>query len=226
MTYTIYKITCHINKKFYIGYTSKTPEQRLAQHVKDSRKEHFSHLHHAIQRYGPDQFSAEAIYQSLDKDHTHNVMEPYFIKEYDAINLGYNIQTGGEGGNGKPIKVYQYSKTLELIKVWDSLKEAAESIMVVSAMLSNVLRYADNGKGSGLKGYVWCREGVQPVLKKGSKFVEQLNENGERVALHHSVSAAARAVNASGTGITQGIKNPHQAWYGFYWRYLTCQSHS
>ena len=225
MIYTIYKITCHVNNKFYIGYTKLPTDERLKQHIKDSRKaKTFSHLHHAIQKYGASQFSIEPIYQSRYKDHTHNEMEPHFIREYDAINQGYNIQTGGEGGNGRPIKVYQYSRTLELIKVWDSLKEAAESIMVRSSQISTVLRNADEGKASMLKGSVWCREGVTPVLKKGSIFIKQLDENGKLVKLHHSLASAAREVSGTGSGVSAGLKNPHQRWYGFYWQELTSLS--
>lgn len=221
--HTIYLISNDINDKVYIGYTSMTVEQRWAFHVKDSARSRGSHLHHAIVCYGASHFKAEAIYQSLDKDHTHNVMEAHFIKEYDSITNGYNLQPGGEGGTGKPIKVYQYSRTLELIKVWDSAKEAAASINVSPAAIATALRNADKGKASALKGFVWTRQGISPSLKKGSMLIEQLTRDGDRVAIHHSTISAAKTVSGTSSGITQGLRNPHQAWYGFYWRPFTSQ---
>jgi group I intron endonuclease len=56
-----------------------------------------------MNKYGDDQFSFEVIYQSKDKDHTHKVMEPLFIAEYNSIETGYNITPGGEGTFGRVI---------------------------------------------------------------------------------------------------------------------------
>lgn len=105
-TYTIYKATCLTNGKVYIGFTSKWP-QRVNGHNYDRRYGNANNkaFYNAIKKYGWDNFTWEAIYQSIDREHTLKEMEPYFINEYrswvgfDDCN-GYNITKGGEGTSG------------------------------------------------------------------------------------------------------------------------------
>lgn len=97
--YTIYRITNIITQKVYIGYTSFDIKIRFKQHIILSKnKKQKSHLQSSIAKYGVDNFIIQSIYQSKEQDYTMNVMEPYFIKEYDSYgNNGYNETPGGEG---------------------------------------------------------------------------------------------------------------------------------
>lgn len=53
-----------------------------------------------MRKHGFHNFLWEIIYQSLDKQHTLNEMEQYFINQYDTIHPnGYNMKIGGSGGN-------------------------------------------------------------------------------------------------------------------------------
>lgn len=90
--YTIYRFTNRVNGKVYIGYTSQTPERRYQSHTTTKLKHK---LHQAFDEYGLDNFAFDVIYQSKDGDHTLNVMEQYFIDEYDSIRCGYNMVSGG-----------------------------------------------------------------------------------------------------------------------------------
>jgi len=110
--YSIYKITNTINNKIYIGYTTQPIEKRWAQHVNNSRYTN-THFSNAIKKYGPSAFRIECLYQSLDKEHTHCVMEPYFIKEYNSYNsTHYNSTAGGDGGPTLPGELNgMYGKT-------------------------------------------------------------------------------------------------------------------
>lgn len=58
---------------------------------------------YAIRKYGWENFASEVIYQSLDQDHCHNVMEEHFIREYRSHvdeGCGYNQSYGGDGQRG------------------------------------------------------------------------------------------------------------------------------
>lgn len=106
--YTIYKATNVINNKFYIGFDSNWPN-RKKHHLKSNKKYLFCN---AIKKYGKDNFIWEPIYQSKNAEHTLKIMEPYFIKEYNSYENGYNMTLGGEGTFGyKPTK-----ETLEKIR--------------------------------------------------------------------------------------------------------------
>lgn len=102
--YSIYKSTCTVNGKVYIGYTSNYTS-RVYSHKNDCFKKHKNtSFYSAIRKYGWDNFTWEIIYQSYDRTHTLEVMEPFFIREYNSYvhfenSNGYNMTFGGECSN-------------------------------------------------------------------------------------------------------------------------------
>lgn len=96
--YTIYKAINKVNGKVYIGFDSKYPN-RITVH-KSASKNQDCKFYRAIRKYGWDNFEWEILYQSADRDYTLNIMETYFINEYDSLNNGYNSTLGGEGSFG------------------------------------------------------------------------------------------------------------------------------
>jgi len=95
MIYVIYKVTNTLNNKVYIGYTNNL-RVRKSKHKRNSQYGG-NRFYNAILKYGWDNFNWEIIYCSKDKEHCLNEMEPYFIKEFNSINNGYNITEGGAG---------------------------------------------------------------------------------------------------------------------------------
>lgn len=101
--YTIYKATNKVNGKSYIGYSADwKSRRRIHKYIADKNKKSYP-FYNAIRKYGFDNFSWEVIYQSKDKMHTLEEMETFFIHEYYTLAPnGYNMKTGGEGGNLNP----------------------------------------------------------------------------------------------------------------------------
>lgn len=97
--YSIYKVTNTINNKVYIGFDSKWPnrqnEHKYNLNLRNQK------LYCAIRKYGWNNFTWEVIYQSKDGTHCLQVMESYFINEYDSFRNGYNLTLGGEGSLGR-----------------------------------------------------------------------------------------------------------------------------
>jgi len=116
--YTIYKVTNNITSDAYIGFTSNTPEQRLAGHLKEAEYTNH-HFHNALRKYGVDNFMLETLYMSYDEKHTINIMEPHFIAEYNTFTgPGYNMTSGGDCGprlSGKANGMYGKKHTKESI---------------------------------------------------------------------------------------------------------------
>jgi hypothetical protein len=109
--YTIYLATNTVNGKQYVGYDSAWP-RRMRGHLTGaytkSPKTYKQHFHDAIRKYGKENFTWEVLYQSLDEDHTLNVMESHFIEQYRtfvgfADCNGYNLTLGGEGQKMRPV---------------------------------------------------------------------------------------------------------------------------
>lgn len=100
----IYKTTNLINQKFYVGKDT---------HNNPNYYGSGKRLKLAIQKYGIENFEKEIIEicDSLDKL---NEREKFWIKELNAINEGYNISLGGDGGDtiSKNPKKYEIGKKI------------------------------------------------------------------------------------------------------------------
>jgi group I intron endonuclease len=147
--YTVYRALNTINGKVYIGFDSAWP-QRKTDHLyryKTPRKWK-SAFYDAITQYGPDAFVWDVIYQSVDYEHTKNVMEPYFITEHHSFGNGYNMTAGGEGTRGKKhrpevIEKFKAAKSGENNPCWGR-KQSQEEI-------TKRLRYGPDNKHYGRK---------------------------------------------------------------------------
>jgi group I intron endonuclease len=95
--YVLYRITCSENGKAYIGYSSKSAEDRFKAHLLNARWKRKTALYNAIRRYGEAAFSVETILRC--ETHTEACEhEIRLIAEIcSLIPLGYNMTRGGDG---------------------------------------------------------------------------------------------------------------------------------
>jgi len=95
--YTLYKITCSANGKAYVGYTSKTAEERFRAHLLNAKWKRRTALYDAIRKYGPEAFSVEVLLAC--KDHASACEhEVRLIAEMNCLlPAGYNMTLGGDG---------------------------------------------------------------------------------------------------------------------------------
>lgn len=122
----IYKIENKINKKMYIGMTTRNIQIRIRDHERvyndsESRSYNFK-LYKTMRKYGFENFEFSTI-EECDNSIL-GEKEKYYIKLYDTVNNGYNEALGG---NGKPLWT---DKQIEACKVlYDNgwlLKDIAE----------------------------------------------------------------------------------------------------
>lgn len=64
----IYKITCIVNNKVYIGQTSETLKQRFSRHMGYQKEEHDTKFYRAVRKYGRNQFTIEQIDYAYNQD--------------------------------------------------------------------------------------------------------------------------------------------------------------
>lgn len=97
-TYRIYKITNKINGKCYIGWTSWPIIKRFTAHkvLSKLKPRDCPKFYNAIRKYGIDNFSHEEIFSCSCKPLS-CYLEIHYIKLYDSIKNGYNIEPGGTG---------------------------------------------------------------------------------------------------------------------------------
>ena len=93
---TIYKITCLVDGKFYVGQTRQKLNRRISQH-KSSKRE--SGIDAAIRKYGWDgNFTIEVL--EVCPVEKLSEREIFFIAELDCkAPKGYNLKDGGSGTN-------------------------------------------------------------------------------------------------------------------------------
>jgi group I intron endonuclease len=103
MEWTIYKITCFITQKSYVGMTKMGLNKRWQQHRETARKSKerwVSVIHRAIRLYGEEAFEVVEICKAHSLDDA-NKLEIEMIKSHGTLQPnGYNIQTGGPGCPG------------------------------------------------------------------------------------------------------------------------------
>lgn len=101
----IYKTTNLINGKIYIGQDSRNnPNYYGSGKV----------LKSAISKYGKENFQKEILEYCATKDEL-NEREIYWIQFYKSNISGYNISTGGNGGNLGNVVNDKISKTIKLM---------------------------------------------------------------------------------------------------------------
>jgi group I intron endonuclease len=109
----IYKITNKVNKKFYIGYTSKSLEERFDRHLYNAFNLNIkTHLYNAMRKNGKDNFYIELIREGESK-----LLEVDTISKLKPL---YNMTKGNDGGDTsksinfiKSMKKYHKNKTRE-----------------------------------------------------------------------------------------------------------------
>lgn len=92
----VYKAVNKTNGKVYIGQTIYDIEYRQKTHTTGQWRTKFKH---ALDKYGVDGFEWSVLCECSSLQEM-NGMEKKFIEEYDSINTGYNLMSGGkQGGN-------------------------------------------------------------------------------------------------------------------------------
>jgi len=91
----IYKITCKINNKSYIG-KSRNIFDRWQKHIYNGLtcncNSYANELYKDIKKYGIENFTFE-ILELAENDKTFHTENDYIMK-YDTIKNGYNVMTG------------------------------------------------------------------------------------------------------------------------------------
>jgi group I intron endonuclease len=87
-----------LNGKFYIGKTVKTVQERFKQHIRLAKKRTNRKLYDAMNHYGIDKFVVHVMEDNIQSQDLLNEREIYWINKLNAIENGYNMAEGGDGG--------------------------------------------------------------------------------------------------------------------------------
>lgn len=136
MKYIVYKTTCFVNSKIYIGYhQTSNPEVfdgYLGCGLYKSRSEYIKHpktaFHHAVVKYGVDNFKREILYV-FDNSKDALAKEAELVTaEFVRSSNNYNSSLGGEQPINPGKKIYRFNFQGNLIETFDNANIAAEAV--------------------------------------------------------------------------------------------------
>ncbi|PHN94728.1 endonuclease [Maribacter sp. 6B07] len=212
--YKIYKVENLENGMLYIGATTKSIEERKADHIYKSKTGNGSFFHEAIGTYGPEAFQWEVIDTATDLNEL-ALKESMHIKAYQTMENGYNKDVGG----GFKKKIYQYTEWGLNVGEWPSLAWAALSVLGKSKSISNVCL----GNNKTYRGYYWSYKSndLNIIFNEDNrkKKVIQKNINGKIVEIFESVSDASNETGVSKTCIARCCRGERKSSRGYLWAY-------
>lgn len=169
-TINIYVITCSINKKRYVGQTSKTVEGRWKNHIKDALLGSSQYFHKAIRKYKPFNFDIRILafaYSNISADK----IEEFFIKRLKTCDnrYGYNIAPGG-----KTIRGFKHSnKTKEKMSLGQYRRFSRPEELIKLSILNQGKRLAEKHKNKiseSCKNWYSIKENKEKQEKESRKI--------------------------------------------------------
>lgn len=179
-TGVIYKVTCLVNGKVYIGQTVDL-KARIRSHFSTKQKYHFGF---ALQKYGKDNFLWEIV-EECPKDMLDD-REQYWIAFYNSNDsrYGYNLTIGGDNGDAlvgwirnhpEESKEFALNASKKATEYWDAHPEERVAMMkriqpLATAATMKKVRCVENGLEfqSLSEAEKWSLSDENPVGKKCS----------------------------------------------------------
>ena len=209
----VYKVTNQETGKSYIGVTTRSIEERKADHIQKANKGIGGAFQNAIMTYGSEAFRWEQIDTASSNDEL-AFKEIRYISEYDALENGYCSDKGG----GIKKTVYKYNLDGSLNTTFEDLTTAGKSINVRKQAISRACWNVNQTLG----GYLWSYEYKEPFIPdpdNRKKQVIQYSLDGKVLACYESASEASRKTGISKTCITRCCRGESEQNRGFLWRY-------
>lgn len=202
MEQIIYKITCQINGKVYIGQTQQTIAKRWKQHCFLSSKGCIE-LHRAIQKYGKDNFTVEQIDCAVDQKEL-DQKEQFWIRHYDSTNRtkGYNISVGG----GAPMA---------------NRKHSEETRQKMSRSHTG-LKMSEEERQKFIKRITGIKHSQERIRKRAEKVqvpVVEYDTDGKLIKVWASATIAARETGINRCCIRDCCRGRQNKAGGHIWRY-------
>jgi len=208
----VYKVTNLETGEAYIGATTKSIEERKADHIQKSNKGTGSYFQETMATYRPEDF----LWEQIDTANSLNELaekEKQYIIQYNSKEKGYNSDSGG----GFKKTVYQYNEEGALIASYNSLKEVETILNYDKRRVSTACTNATLWKGSF---WSYSQDSIfNTITDKRKKKVFQYNYNGELVVEFVSVAEASRISGISKTCIARCCRGEREQSGGFIWKY-------
>lgn len=231
----IYKATNKINNKVYIGQTTRPLDERIYYHTYRAYNEpeiEHTHFINAIRKYGANNFVWEIIDEAESKEEL-NSKEIYWIKQYNSIEKGYNIQYGGtsfdsekfaQACGSKPFYVYKVNG--EFVGEFINKKKFCRDHNIADTHVKNVLE----GKYNSYCGYIFidkedfAEEKLKERLSKAKQsfrpFIAIKLDSNEQFGPFESMKECRQALKLTSNHISEILKGIRKSQEGYTFKFI------
>lgn len=176
MSYCVYRYWSPSGKS-YIGKTNQGIVTRAGKNGYGYRV--CPHFYNAIQEYGWDWFEnhREILANDLTNDEADN-LEQYYIKKFNSIKNGYNIQIGGSFNTRdmfvKPVVgINCFTKE---VRIFESITEAKNELNIRSSKISAIAKHEGNYRTVGDYTWIYLSEWEGMSQEEKDKYFEIMPE--------------------------------------------------
>lgn len=211
----IYKYTSPSGKS-YIGQTVQSLSNRAGHNGKNYIG--CKYFYNAIKKHGWNNFIVEILGEFPIEQL--NYQERRYIEIFNTLAPnGYNIQFDEKNYHKGRKIIYQYDTDGILIRSWQGLKDAADTLDISLQSLSACL----NGNSKTCKDYYWSfqlleKYPVQEKIDNTAKIVYMLDDNNIVLQSFRSIAEAAKYVNGERSPIKKCCRGEIKTAYGYKWK--------
>lgn len=201
-SWKVYIHTNLINKKKYIGITSKKPEHRWLNGRGYKENPHFRD---SIKKYGWDAFKHEVVFDNLTRAEAVE-LEKILIATFRTqdTRYGYNMTAGGDGTLG----YYPSAETRA------KLSEARRK--------ENLSEETLRRRSEGLRGRKFSDEHKKKIGDGNSKEINMITKDGEYIRSFRGARDAELELGISHSHISQCCTGKRKTAGGYMWEFAQC----
>ena len=162
----IYKSTNIVNQKCYIGQTIRLLNQRINEHVYDSKNQKSSsYFHRAIRKYGIKSFKWDILCECDTRDELDKKEIFWIGKEQSYVrNGGYNLT---HGGDFNPMKYQEFRDKISIANKGRIFSHTSESI-------EKIKKFVQSDKHPSIKKWLLKhKDGTEIIIKNLEKFCRE-----------------------------------------------------
>ena len=211
--FIVYKTTCLVNNKIYIGVHETNDPTVFDGYIGNSiniynRKWALEHpkfpFHYAVIKYGIHNFKREILFQFETKKEAYEKEAEIVTEEFIQSNDNYNIAVGGDAPKAKCYKVYQFDYNGNFVNEYDQI--------ILAAKLNNIgystMQYAIDNK-RGTHGFYWSKERKIDLseygYKKNNKYYIYDSE-GNFIKEFENAESIKNFLNTNSGNLSRAIK--------------------
>lgn len=211
--FIVYKTTCLINNKIYIGVHETNDPNIFDGYIGNSiniynRKWALEHpkypFHYAVIKYGINNFKRETLYQFNTAKEAYNKEAEIVNEDFIKSDNNYNIAIGGDTPKAKCYKIYQFDYNGNFVREYDQIILAAK----LNNINYNTIQSAINNK-RGTHGFYWSKEPKIDITEYNYKnFLKYYiyDEKGNFVQEFDKAESIKEFLNTNSGNLSRAVK--------------------